>query len=88
MYQTKVYEVEMRAFMGGEFRKVEVPVKEGEEAALKDIVFFGQNEFTIDGGPQTFCSVSAGDVIRCGDQKFRILPVGYELVEEEVDGHE
>ena len=78
-------EVEMLAFGNGEIREVDVPDEIWEQAALDvqdetallELVFmYGQNDVQS----RPFYSVSVGDVIRLGDQCYRVEPVGFSKV--------
>jgi len=74
-----IFEVEMRAFGNpGEVRKVNVPDDQitGTESDLNLIFQYGQNDFQ----PQQHPSVSVGDVIRFGNRKVLVAPIGFENI--------
>lgn len=77
---TVAVDVEMHAFMGGAVRMVEIPVDEwlgaSEEERLEMVFRYGQNEVQ----PKPFCSVSVGDVIVIGRDRFRVAALGFERV--------
>lgn len=75
-------EVEMLAFgKPGEVRTVEIPDKDASLPVhdLLEVVFYwGQNDFQ----PQNHPSVSAGDVVRIGNDKWLCSGVGWKLLDE------
>lgn len=71
-------EVEMNAFLNGEIRVVEVPDEEwaglsDDPSKLERIFFWGQNDFQ----PKPFPSVSVGDVVRLGADRWIVEGVGW-----------
>jgi len=78
--KTKTFKVELRMFYGGAIRKVTVPAEklsldksEIPNQHLDMIFFYGQNEIQ----PAKQPSVSAGDVIRYGRDRYLILVLGF-----------
>jgi hypothetical protein len=74
-------EVEMRAFMNGAIRVVDIPDAElGPEptqVAVLELAFkYGQNDFQ----PQRMTSVSVGDVVRYDGRLFAVDFMGYKEV--------
>jgi hypothetical protein len=74
-------EVEMRAFMDGAIRVVNIPDEElgpdPTEMAVLELVFkYGQNDFQ----PQQMTSVSVGDVVRYDGRRFEVYSTGFKEV--------
>jgi hypothetical protein len=77
-YET--FEVEMHAFQNGVIREVRVPEDRltGDlDQDLEEIFRLGQNDFQPVPGR---CSVSCDDVIRYRGARYRVAPVGFELI--------
>lgn len=78
------FQVEMRAFMNGALRPVDVPncdVTGDPTLDLSTIYHYGQNDVQ----PLPMCSVSVGDVIRFGAVSYVVEPFGFAVLEQVVD---
>jgi len=74
-----IIEVEMLAFgKPGEIREVEVPLTENAsvDEVLEAAFHYGQNDFQ----PKNHPSVSVGDVVRVGKDRYRCCPIGWEKI--------
>jgi hypothetical protein len=83
-----IIEVEMNAFQNGKIRPVEVPSDaiHMDTNELLNIVFHnGQNDFQPVEG---CCSVSVDDVIRIGDERWKVSFMGFELLPDEHEDYE
>lgn len=79
--------VEMLAFMEGEQRPVKLPEKPTGDVmgTLEKVYYYGQNEVQPIADR---CSVSVGDVIHLGAEKYLVCPLGfYKLTEQEYLAH-
>lgn len=79
-----IVEVEMRAFgKPGEIRKVELPDKDSGlpvDQLLESVFYWGQNDFQ----PQEHPSVSSGDVVRIGSERYLCCTIGWEKLDKTV----
>jgi hypothetical protein len=77
-----IIEVEMLAFGNpGEVRPVEIPNQDVSlpvNELLEVVFYWGQNDFQ----PQQHPSVSAGDVVRIGDDRYLCRGVGWKKLEQ------
>jgi hypothetical protein len=83
-----IVEVELNAFQDGKIRPVEIPseaIHLPTMELLEEVFRLGQNMFQPVEG---CCSVSVGDVIRFGDERWEVDMFGFKRLPDECEDYE